>query len=150
MKPVQGQRLREATPRAEGEGEQARQLEHPHPPSCLACSCLARRAALPSPPPGQAPASTGCRSKDPHPGQPHSPRRGHPWQAIGRAVLPCGTWWCVQAEEGREQDSAHSVPCSLGGLGTGWSIKGTESDRGSGETGLSDKIQGAQLNLKFK
>lgn len=56
----------------------------------------------------------------------------------------------MQAEEGRELDSAHSVLCSLGGLGTGWSIKGTESDRGWGETGLSDKIQGAQLNLKFK
>lgn len=30
------------------------------------------------------------------------------------------------------------------------SIKGTESDRGSGETGLSGNTQDAQFNVKFK
>ena len=90
----------------------------------------------PHPPPGQAPARTP--SSQIHPRQPHSPCRRRPGQAMGRAPsCPCGNQWCVQAGEEREQDSAHSVLCLLGGLGAGRGIRGTGTDRGSGETALS-------------
>lgn len=70
------------------------------PPSCLACSCLAGGAALPSPPPGQAlPALTQ--------GSPLTPQET---SRAGHQESPLALWQLVvaQAGEGRE-DSAHSA-----------------------------------------
>lgn len=157
MKPVWGQKSwGRGLPRAEDrEAGGPQGMTEPAPPPLVPPGMprLRKRGCPDFPTTGQKTGSTGCRSKDPHQLTPTTAAlltlKETSWTGHGRALLPRGTG-CVQAGEGREYDSAHSVVRSLGRLRTGWSIRGTQSERGSGQTELPGKIQDAHLNSHFR